>query len=57
MKPSDHLKIGECPFCCGTGEIESLIYGMHACPLCSGTKRWPPPEEEWEKMLNEQPKR
>lgn len=46
MKPSEHLAIGECPFCLGTGEVESVIQGVIVCPLCLGTTRWPPPEPE-----------
>jgi hypothetical protein len=45
VKPSEALEHGICPFCLGDGEIESLIYGMHACPLCKGTKKWPPPDD------------
>jgi hypothetical protein len=45
MKPSDHLKRGECPYCCAEGQIENIIFGMVVCPLCQGTKRWPPPDD------------
>jgi hypothetical protein len=44
MKPSDHLKIGECPYCHAEGEIENVLFGMRACPLCRGRKTWPPPD-------------
>jgi hypothetical protein len=46
MKPSDCLKQGICPFCCGDGEVHSIIEDrLVECVLCKGTKRWPPPDD------------
>jgi excinuclease UvrABC ATPase subunit len=55
MKPSDHLKVGECPFCHGTGSVsDTTIYladitvedRLGICPLCHGSKKWPPPGDD-----------
>jgi hypothetical protein len=54
MKPSDHVKIGECPFCQAKGTvINAITEETEPCPLCHGTKRWPPPEEDWEAQFTE----
>lgn len=55
MKPSEHIAVGECPFCHGRGEVEYLVpqpIHMEACPLCHGTKQWPPPDEDWEAQFS-----
>lgn len=55
MKPSDHLKAGQCPMCHGTGKAGDMILYMDdptvedrlgICPMCHGTAAWPPPEGE-----------
>ena len=43
MKPSEYLARGECPFCLARGQVENVIDGVITCPLCRGTKKWPPP--------------
>jgi hypothetical protein len=44
MKPSDHIRAGECPLCHGRGHIVGGISGeREACPLCGLSGTWPPP--------------
>jgi excinuclease UvrABC ATPase subunit len=56
VKPSDHVRRGECPFCHGHGEIHTLVpfEQIRTCPLCLGTKHWPPPEEKKADARNKQ---
>jgi hypothetical protein len=46
MKPSDALQQGLCPMCLGAGQVESILLSrMIECPLCLGSKKWPPPDD------------
>ena len=44
MKPSDHVRAGECPSCHGTGRVESCRSEPDVelvCIGCDGTGRFP----------------
>jgi hypothetical protein len=45
MKPSEALQSGLCPFCIGRGVVHTLVpvEGDYLCPMCQGTRVWPPP--------------
>lgn len=55
MKPSEHLQVGQCPLCHGSGRRPELTLQiadpsiedrLGLCPLCLGTRKWPPPGDD-----------
>lgn len=49
MKPSDHLKAGECGMCHATGTISVLVpppEHEEVCPACYGSGKFPPVDEQ-----------